>query len=453
MALKGTDIVKRLPKTNCKECGFPTCFAFAMKLATTGPELLDRCPYLPDEVKAELEDALLPPIKPVTIGVGESAVLIGEEEVVYRHEKTYLHEPAIAVLISDTEDEAGVEEKVRKLKDLQFNWVGRTLRANLYALQCASGDGSKFEALVRRVSEGTDAGLILMAENLDTLLAARDLCVERKPLLYPITGENIDAAIPRLQESPTPVAVRGESLEELASLTLRLKGAGVEEIVLAPASKGFLDAVRDQTYIRWAALRQEFRPLGYPTMAFPCFLAEDRIRETLMAGGLIDKYAAIIVLSDLDRVTLLPLLVLRLNIYTDPRVPMTVEEKIYEIGEPDENAPVLVTTNFALTYFVVASQIEASKIPSYLFVKDTEGLCVLAGWSTGKFVGDTVGPAIRRSGIEDRIRHRKVVIPGLAARIKGELEDELPGWEVVVGPRDGSEIPKFLPEFAKSLVA
>lgn len=450
MAIKGTDIVKRLPKTNCKECGFPTCFAFAMKLATAGVSL-DLCPYLSPEVKAELEDALAPPIKPVTIGTGDNAIIIGDEEVVYRHEKTFVHEPSIALLISDTESEAEVESKVQKLKDLQFEWVGRTLKANLYALCYESGDKSRYEALVRRVYEGTDLGLVLVAEDLDALFSARDICAERRPLLYPITEDNIDEAIPRIERSPTPVAVRGDGLEGLASLTSKLKDAGIDELVLDPGSKSLQEAIRDQTFIRRAALRQEFRPLGYPTIAFPYFMAQEGLKEALTAAVFVDKWAALIVLSDVDRFTLLPLLVQRLNIYTDPRIPMTVEEKIYEINEPDEESPILVTTNYALTYFIVASEIEGSRVPAFLLVQDTEGLGVLTAWAAGKFVSDTVGPFVKKSGIEDRAKHRKLIIPGRVARIRGELEDELSGWEIVVGPREASDIPKFLPDFAKGL--
>jgi acetyl-CoA decarbonylase/synthase complex subunit gamma len=451
MALKGTDVVKRLPdggKKNCRECGFPTCFAFAMKLASGGVSL-DKCPYLLPDVKAELEEALAPPIKPVTIGTGKNALAIGGEEVIYRHEKTFIHQPGIALLISDKEAEARVDEKLKKIKELQFPWVGLTLKANVLALRFESGDKAKFEALVKKVCEDNDLPIVLMSEDVDVLLSAGRICGDRKPLLYPVTKENIDKVIPGIKGSPVPVVVRGNSVEELIPLTTKLKDAGIEEIVLDPIAKNMQEAIRDQTLIRRAALKHNFRPLGYPTIGFPCFIAKDEIRQVLLAAMFVIKYPGIVVLSDFDKYSLLPLLVQRLNIYTDPRIPMSVEQKVYEIGEPNDESPVLITSNWALTYFIVASEIEGSKVSSWLCVKDTEGLGVLTGWAAGKFSGDSIGPFIKKSGIEDRVKHRRLVIPGKVARIRGELEEALPGWEIIVGPREASEIPAYLPGLVK----
>jgi acetyl-CoA decarbonylase/synthase complex subunit gamma len=450
MPVSGSEIVKLLPgRKPCKDCGFPTCFAFAMKLATGGTSL-DKCPYLAPEAKVKLEDLLAPAIKLVTIGVGDNKVQVGNEEVIYRHEKTYVHPPGIAILISDKESAGLVEEKIKKVQEMQFPWVGLTLKAELLALQFASGDKNKFLSLVKKAAD-TGLGIILISEDTEALLAARDICADKRPLLYPITKDNIDLAIPKIKEKPTPLGVRGTNIEELIPLTKKLKEAGIDEAVLDPGSKNLPEAIRDQTLIRRAAIKQGFRPLGYPTIAFPCFMEKDRLKEILTASVFITKFAALIVLSDFDQYTLLPLLVQRLNIYTDPRFPMAVEEKYYEIGNPDENAPVLITSNWALTYFIVSSAIEATKIPAYLCVKDTEGLGVLTGWAAGKFTGDQVGAMIKKSGIESKIKNKKIVIPGRVARIKGELEDALPGWEIVVGPREAAGIGAFLPEYVKTL--
>ena len=451
MALKGTDIVKRLPeggKKNCRECGFPTCFASAMKLAGGGATT-DKCPHLSPEVKAELEDALAPPIKLVSMGSGDNSLKIGNEEVVYRHEKTFVHQPGIALLISDKETEDTANEKMKKLKDLQFPWVGINLKADLLALQYESGDKAKFEALVKKVCDSTDMGVVLISEDVDVLLSARSICGNRKPLLYPVTKDNIDKVISGVKDSPTPLAVKANGVEELIPLTTKLKDAGIEEIVLDPGSKNMHEAIRDQTLVRRAGLKQNFRPLGYPTIGFPCFMVKDEIREVLTAAMFIIKYPGIIVLSDIDASSLLPLLVQRLNIYTDPRMPMSVEEKLYEVGEANEDSPVLVTSNWALTYFIVASEIEGSKVPCWLCVKESEGLGVLTAWAAGKFSGDSIGPFIRKSGVEGKVKHRKLVIPGKVARIKGELEEALPDWEIIVGPREASEIPAYLPALVK----
>jgi len=422
-----------------------------MKLASGGATV-DKCPYLSQEIKAKLVDLLAPPIRLVAIGSGEKKVEIGNEEVIYRHEKTYYHPPGIALLISDRESEAKIDEKINKIKELQFPWVGLTLKADLLAPYFESGDKDKFLNLVRKVYQSTDLGMVLLSENTDALFSARDICADRNPLLYPVTKENVEQAIPKVKETPTPIGIRGESVEGLVPLTTKLKNAGIEDVVLDPGSKNLMEAIKDQTFIRRAALKQGFRPLGYPTIAFPCFIAKDGLKETMVASALINKFASIIVLSDFDQFSLLPLLVQRLNIYTDPRFPMAVEEKYYEILEPNEESPVLVTSNWALTYFLVSSAIEATKVPSFLCVKDSEGLGVLTAWAAGKFSGDSVGAFIKKCGIADRVKHRKLVIPGKVARIKGELEDALNlEWEITVGPREATGIGLFLPDFAKKL--
>jgi acetyl-CoA decarbonylase/synthase complex subunit gamma len=453
MPLKGTDVVKKLPelgKKNCKECGFPTCFAFAMKLASGGTNL-DKCPHLSPDAKAELLDALAPAIKLVTVGTGENALQIGNEEVIYRHEKTFLHPTGVALLVSDKEPDSAVAEKIKKIEELKFERIGLTLRANLLALRHNSGDKARFIALAKKAHEGTKAALILISEDVDALFSAWDICADRRPLLYPVTKENIDRFVPKLKERPTPIGVRASSIEELVPLTARLREEKLDDLVIDPGSQNLMEGIKDQTLIRRAAVKQNFRYLGYPTIAFPCFMAKDRIEETLLAAAFIVKYAAIVVLSDFDRHTLLPLLAQRLNIYTDPRMPLSVQEKVYEIGEPNPDSPVLVTANWALTYFIVSSEVEGSKIPAFLCVKDTEGLGVLTGWAAGKFTGDSVAAFIKKSGIEQRVKTRTLVIPGMVGRIRSELEEALPGWKIVVGPREASEIPTFLPGFAAKL--
>ncbi|GAH95411.1 unnamed protein product [marine sediment metagenome] len=308
MPISGSQIVKMLPgRRPCKECGFPTCFAFAMKLASGGVTV-DKCPYLSEETKIKLIDLLAPPMKLVTTGSGENKLEIGNEEVVYRHEKTFVHPPGIALLISDKESEAKVEEKIKKLKELQFPWVGLTLKADLLALYFESGDKDKFLALVKKVYRESSAPMILISEDMDALFSARDICADRQPLLYPITKKNIEAAIPKIKEKPTPVGIRGGSVEELVPLTTKLKEAGIEDVVLDPGSKNSMEAIRDQTFIRRAAIKQGFRPLGYPTIAFPCFIAENGLKETMAASILINKFAGIIVLSDFHQYSVVTVL-------------------------------------------------------------------------------------------------------------------------------------------------
>lgn len=445
MALKGAEIMKKLPKTNCKECGCATCFAFAMKLATGGVKL-DDCPYLDPEVKAELKGAMAPPIKLVTIGTGQNAVVIGEEEVMFRHEKTFFHEPGIAVLISDRESESSIDEKIARVKNLRFERVGNVLKIDLLALSNDSGDGGRFETLVKKAYETTDFPFILISEDMDILFSAAAMCADRRPLVYPITSENVSASIPKLKELGVPAGVKGDSLDEVISVTTQLKDAGVEESVIDPGSKNMLDGIRDQTLIRRAALKKGFRPLGYPTMAFPCNMYQDKYEEVLATSALMTKYAGIVVTSLTEKDFIFPLLVHRFNIYSDPRRPMTVEEKVYEVSQPDENSPILISTNYALDFFIVSGAIEEANIPAFLCIKDTGGIGVLAAWTSGKFTGEAIAEFLKKYDVENKVKHRKLIIPGVAKKLKDELEEELPSWEILLGPSEASDIPKFLSE-------
>ena len=453
MLVSGSQLVKLLPnKRPCRDCGFPTCFAFAMKLASGGATV-DKCPHLSPEIRAKIEELLIPPMKFVIIGTGENKLEIGNEEVIYRHEKTFVHEPGIALLVSDKGSDEEIQGMIRKIKKLQYAWVGTTLHANLLAPYFESGDKPRFVAVVKRLRESIDLPLVIISEDAEALFAARDICADRQPLIYPITQENIDTAISKIKEKPTPVGVRAESAEGLVPLTTRLKASGIDDLVLDPGSKTMLEAIRDQTLIRRATLKQTFRPLGYPTMAFPCFMVRDNpLKEMLVASLYVNKYAGIIVLSNLDPNHMLPLLVQRLNIYTDPRFPMAVEEKYYEIGEPNEESPVLMTSNWALTYFVVSSAIESTKIPTFLLVQDAEGLGILTGWAAGKISGSTIAKLVKNCGIEERVKHRQLVLPGRIARISGATMEALDWkWEVTVGVREATAIGAFLPKYAKEL--
>ncbi len=443
MPLTGIEIYKLLPQTNCKECGDPTCLAFAMKLAAGKAELA-LCPYLSEEAKAKLEEASAPLIRVVTIGVGDRAVKIGGETVMFRHEKRFENPPGFAVLISDTMDEAEIDGRLARFSQLQYERVGVTLRPELVAVRNDSGEAGKFEAVVSKVTQKSDASIILMSSNPDILAAGLKACADRKPLLYAATKENVARLADLAKGSSCPVVTRASSLEELAQLTTELTEAGVKDVVLDPGSRTLRRAFEDQIFIRRAALVKKFRPLGFPTIVFPNEMTDDPMKEAVIASIFVAKYGGIIVLSDFCGESLFPLLVERMNVYTDPQRPLATTEGIYKIGDVDENSPVLITTNFSLTYFIVSGEIEASRIPSYLLVKDTEGLSVMTAWAAGKFVADAIAPFVKKSGIADQVKHHKLVIPGYAAAESSGLEDELPGWEILVGPREGSHIPAYL---------
>jgi acetyl-CoA decarbonylase/synthase complex subunit gamma len=449
MGLTGIQIFKLLPKTNCGECGVPTCLAFAMNLAAGKAELAS-CPYVSEEAKEQLSEAAAPPIRPLTIGTGDNAVKVGGETVLFRHEKTFVNKPGIALLISDGMADGEIDARLKRFKELRYERVGLVLRPELVAVKNEGGDTAKFVNLIEKIKGKTDAGLILMSDKVEALEAGVKACTDRVPLIYAVTAGNADALATLAKEHSCPLAVKADDLGSLSQLTTKLEAAGVKNLVLDSASRTLRKAFEDQVFIRRAALFKKFRPLGYPTITFPCQMTDDPMKEALIAATFIAKYAGIVVMSDLVGSSLFPLLVERMNIYTDPQRPMMMEQKIYEIGSPNENSPLLITTNFSLTYFIVSGEIEASRVPSWLAIMETEGLSVLTAWAAGKFVGDAMGTFIKKSGIADKIKHRKIIIPGAVAVVSGDLEEELGSdWEVMVGPREAAHLPGYLKEMWK----
>jgi len=443
MPLTGIEIFKLLPRTNCGECGVPTCLAFAMSLAA-GKAELSACPYISEEAKTKLVEASAPPIRPVTIGVGDTALKVGGETVMFRHEKRFESPPGFAILISDTMDESEVNARLKRLNEFQYERIGLTLHPDLIAIKEESGDAGKFETLVNKVKQNSDYGIILISSNPDILAAGLKACAERKPLIYAATKDNLEAVADLAKQNSCPVAVKAPGLEELAQMTDKLTEAGIKDIVLDSGSRTMRRAFEDQIFIRSAALVKKFRPLGFPTIVFPGEMTDDAMKEAIIASIFVAKYGGIIVLSDFYGESLFPLLVERLNIYTDPQRPLMTTEGIYEIGGPDENSPVLITTNFSLTYFIVSGEIETSRIPAYLLVMNTDGLSVMTAWAAGTFVSDNIAAFIKKCGIMDKVKHHQLIIPGYAAVESGGIEDELKDWEVLVGPREGAHIPAYL---------
>lgn len=447
MALTGIQIFKLLPKTNCGECGVPTCLAFAMNLAS-GKAELEKCPYVSEEAKETLASESAPPIRPLTIGTGDYAVKLGGETVMFRHEKTFVNPPGFAAVVGTDENDASVSGKIERFRQCQFDRVGLKLRPELFAVRDAGGDAGKFQGLAKKISDETGGSLILMSGNVDALKAAAGALKEKKPLIYAADASNADALGALAKEVACPLAVKGDgSLESVIALTEKLSGMGVKDLVIDTGSRELKKVFEEQILIRRSALKDRFRPLGYPTMIVANEMAGDLMEETVIAAAFVAKYGALMVMSDFQPHSVFPLLLERLNIYTDPQRPMTAEQGIYPINNPDENSPVLVTCNFSLTFFIVSGEIESSRVPSWLCVQDTEGLSVMTAWAAGKFSGESVGTFINKCGIKDKVKHKSIIIPGYAAGISGELEEELGGWNVVVGPREASQISKFLRAF------
>jgi acetyl-CoA decarbonylase/synthase, CODH/ACS complex subunit gamma len=443
MALTGIQIFKLLPKTNCKECGVPTCLAFAMNLAS-GKAELDSCPYVSDEARAQLAEASAPPIRPVSIGQGVRKRATGGETVLYRHEKTFFNPTMFAGIITSDTSAADVEAKLKVWNAIQYERVGLNLRPELAALKDVNGDKDAFANLAKIIAESSEFNLILMSENADVIKAAVAACGFKRPLIYAATAGNADAFGAIAVENNLPLAVKADSIDGIIALTDKLVAMGAKDLVIDSGAREIKQALADQVAIRRAALKDGNRSLGFPTISFPCEMASNLDMEALIAALYVSKYGGIVVLSDLTTEVMFPLMLERLNIYTDPQRPMTVTEGIFEIGNPNENSPVLVTTNFALTYFIVSGEIEASKVPAWLLIKDSEGLSVMTAWAAGKFGGDDVGAFVKKCGIMDKVKHTEVIIPGYAAAIAGDVEEELPGWTVTVGPREAAHLAGFL---------
>ena len=443
MALTGIQIFKLLPKTNCKECGVPTCLAFAMNLAS-GKAELDDCPYVSDEAREQLSEASAPPIRPVAFGKGVRKTKAGGETVMYRHEKTFYSPTPLGALVGSDIAQSDLEGKLKAWNAFQFERVGFNLRPELVAVKDVNGDKDAFANTAKSIAETSEFNLVLMSEDAGVMAAGVEACKFKRPLVYAATEGNIDDFGALAKDNDLPLAVKADSVEGLIPLTDKLTQMGVKDLVIDPGSREIKQSFEDQVVIRRAALKSGNRSLGFPTITFPCEMASNIDMETLIAAMHIAKYGGITVLSDFTGESVFPLLLERLNIFTDPQRPMTVDEGIYEINNPDENSPVLVTTNFALTYFIVCGEIEGSRVPSWLLIKDSEGLSVMTAWAAGKFSGDDVGMFVKKCGIADKVKHTKIIIPGYAAAIAGDMEEELPGWTITVGPREASHIPAFL---------
>ncbi len=441
MALTGLEIYKLLPKTNCKECGFPTCLAFAMKLAQKGTEL-DKCPYVTEETRAALEAASAPPVKLVTVGAGERAFSVGNETVLFRHEKTFFNQPGLGVRLAD--DDPDLAAHAAQVAAYAVERVGIGLRLDFIALENASGDAAAFARAAAATAAAADVPLVLLCEDATAMGAALAEVAPARPLLHAATAANWQAMAALAKQHGCPLAIRADDgdLEVLARLSDDVRGAGVEDLVIDPGTRGLGDSLAAFTQLRRLALKKSFRPFGFPLIAFAG--GETVEDQTALATQAIAKYAGLVVLDHGQAEGIYPLLSLRLNIYTDPQKPIQVEPGLYQIGEPGADSPLLITTNFSLTYFSVSGEVEGAGNPAWLLVADADGQSVLTSWAAGKFDAEKIAKTVKESGVADKLAHKKLVIPGHVASLSGETEEELPGWQIMVGPREAVDIPSYL---------
>ena len=440
MPLTGLEIYKLLPKTNCKDCGFPTCLAFAMQLAAKKIEL-KKCPHVSDEAKVALEGAAAPPIKLVRIGTGEAEVKVGEETQLFRHDDKFYNPAGVGITVGDDLERSAFTERIEKVNNLKFTRVGQEISVDLMAVVNKGGDASTFAERAKLAAEKSPLALILVSKQADSLQAALEEVAGKKPLIYAADAQNYESMARLAKDKSVPLAVVAESLEEAADLTEKIKALGVENLMLDVGGKAIKNALLNFTKVRRAAIKRNFRPLGFPIITF--ISDDDPYRATAYASAYMAKYAGIIVTDCIEPWQILPLLTVRQNIYTDPQKPIQVEEKLYTVGEPDENSPLLFTTNFSLTYYTVEGDVEASRIPAWILAVDTEGTSVLTAYAGDKLTEKTVAQALEKTQAAEKVKHKKLIIPGLVAVMSGKLEEET-GWQILVGPRESSQLPKYL---------
>jgi len=445
MALTGLEIFKLLPKTNCGDCGVPTCLAFAMKLAQKKAELSE-CPHASEEAKIILGAASEPPMRLLKIGAGTEAFDIGGETEMFRHQKTFYHQTAFMIKISDSENAEVIAAKVKEMDSYLIERAGEHLHLDGFCLVNNSGNRQQFLEALKAVSDNSSKAVIIESDDLETVKDALALLPGKRPVIYP---GNTDALhfVDIAKEASASLVVSAESFDELAAKAEKILETGLKDIILNLKSSGTGQQLQNNTIMRRAALKKRFKSFGFPQVWF----LEKTDDYDLLAKAVIGvcKYSGILVLPDFSKEIMLTLLTLRQNIFTDPQKPIQMDAKLYAIGEPKTDSPVFVTTNFSLTYFIVSSEIENSGISAWLVVPDCEGMSVLTAWAAGKFSGAIIGKFVRDIKLEERVTTRDIVIPGYVASISGELEEALPNWKVVVGPQEAGDIAAFVKNYLK----
>jgi acetyl-CoA decarbonylase/synthase complex subunit gamma len=440
MALTGMQIYKLLPKTNCKDCGFPTCMAFAMQVAAKQKAITD-CPHLSEEAQASLSEASSPPMRLVKIGTDNTTFEMGQETVMFRHEEKFHRATGIAVKVAASLSDDDAKKKIDAICKASFVRVGEEIKVQLCAVEI---DGVSDPAARAKLAGGASSvPLILMGSDVSAMKSAVEAVKDKKPLIYRADKSNIDGFAEIAVSSKLPLVVYGETLDEMAELVSKAKEKGAEELVLGfEPGDNLGETIRKLTVARRAALRQNFRALGYPALVN--ISSDSQESETVRAGMFAAKYAGIIIIDGVDAWELLPIMATIQNVYTDPQVPNTVEAKLYEVGNTNENSPVLFTTNFSLTYFSVESEVERSKVPTYICVVDTEGLGVLNAYAGDKISAEKVVKTLQDQKVADKVKHRKLIIPGLLPIFRAEIEDTSEWKEVIIGPENARDIPGFL---------
>ena len=439
MALSGLDIYKLLPKTNCRQCGLATCLAFAMHLAKKALPI-EKCPFVSLEAKSTLEAQAMPAIKLITLGNNESKFDIGNETVMFRHEEKFRNPTGVGFIIDDHLSDSEIKKRILEINQLKFERVGQELNVNLVAIK-QNNNASRYLEATKLLLANTTLPIMLISQDLEALKQAAVISLKRKPLLYSATQENFAQIGALAKELQLPLVVTAPDINQLSQLTGKLKDLGVNNLILDTGIKPLADKIWDLTQIRRQALKKSNRALGYPSLAI--VEKTDPYQEAVEAGAYIAKYAGIVLIKGLDTWEVLSILTLRQNIYTDPQKPLQIEPQLYPIGQVGQNSPVLVTTNFSLSYYTVLGEVESSKIPAYILSVDTQGMSVLTAWAAEKFNAEAITKSLDSFRVNAVVGHKNLIIPGYVAMISGDLENQS-GFKIIVGPKEAAGIPAFL---------
>lgn len=439
MALTGLQIFKLMPKTNCKECGHPTCLAFSMALASS-KIALDACPYVSDAAKEALGAASLPPVLKVTFGNLEKAREMGDEVVLFRHDKSFYHPTCFAITIADDLSDEEFDKRLNTINDLTFERVGEKVSIDAIALKDMSKDSDNFAKKASLIAEKGKFALVLMSSSVDSLTKAVQATKSGRPLICAATSENWETVAKLAKDNDCPVVVRGKGLDDTAALSEKVSQI-TKNIVLDTDATSPLEKLSDLTQIRRQAIRKKFRPFGYPSLV--SVAAKSPLSQIAEASAYVAKYASIIILDNCEKAQLLPLCALRQNLFSDPQKPAQVVPGVYAIGDADANSPVYCTTNFSLTYYTVEGELSSTKAPAWLLATPTDGTSVLTAWAAGKFNGEKIAEFLDEIKLSDKIEHKKITIPGHVAVIKAPLEEKS-GWKVLIGPNEASGLPAYV---------
>ncbi len=439
MALKGLDIFKLTPKTNCKECGNPTCMAFAMKVAQ-GTLSIDKCPHMSDEAKATLSEATAPPMKSLKFGAGDSEHTIGGETVLFRHEKTFVSHSLFGVSVCPKCDFDSVMADVEKVS---YERIGEHMYTEVLNLKFG-GDKEAYAALVKKAI-GRGRALILECADAEAAAAALEICAAEKPILNGANPENYKEMAELAKAKGVLLGVSAPDLDALHDTAAAIEGLGYKDLVLDVTGADAKETYANAIQVRRAALKDKDRTFGYPSIVNLSRIAGgDALKQTALASMFVLKYGSIIVMDGMSYAQALPLFGLRQNIFTDPQKPMKVEPGIYALNGATADAPCATTVDFALTYFIVSGELERSGAPVNLLISDAGGYSVLTAWAAGKFSAGSIAKFFKEQDIESKISSRDLIIPGKAAVLKGELEEQLPGWNIIVAPNEATGLVKFM---------